>query len=76
MVELLYYAALGRNRKVKKCLTDGVFVDAMNCSHETALFWAAKHNHTSTVKILLHHGADPNKLGLTHLLQIYKIKSI
>lgn len=60
-VDMIYYAALGKKRRVKDCLQDGIFVDAMNFKNETSLLFAAQNGHLPTVTLLLNTGADPNQ---------------
>lgn len=61
-LEIIHYAALGKKGKVEDLLKEGVDIDAMNLSQETALFHAAKHGRLSVAKYLLHYGANPNRL--------------
>ena len=61
-LEIIHYAVLGKKGKVEDLLKEGVDIDAMNLSQETALFHAAKHGRLSVAKYLLHYGANPNRL--------------
>ena len=60
-VRLSYYASKGHLKRVKRCIKDGVDVDACRNSGKTALFHAAQNNREKCVKYLLVCGADPNR---------------
>jgi len=60
-VDMIYHATFEQNRKIRNCLESGVHVDARNFFGETSLLFAAKNGHPSSVRLLLDHGADPNR---------------
>lgn len=73
--DMIYYASLGKKGKVKECLQNGVFVDAMNFKKETSLLFAAKNGHLPTVTLLLDAGANPNQLVFYLLHHTYSLGS-
>lgn len=57
----LHYAAiLGHNHALQTLIDHYASVNVTTLNHESALFMAIRHKHTSTVKLLLSLGADPN----------------
>lgn len=60
-VDIIYHTTLGNIHKIKACLIQGVHADAMNFNHESSLLFASKHGQLQAVKLLLNHGANPNK---------------
>lgn len=60
-VRLLDYAFGGNLRKVKRCINNGVDVDACESSGNSALHHAVSRNQRKCVKYLLSCGADPNR---------------
>jgi ankyrin repeat protein len=56
---LLDAAMHGFREAVEALLDHGADLQAKNCSHFTALHWAAWGGHTEVVKVLLARGADP-----------------
>ena len=60
-IDMIYYASIGKRKKILNLLQEGLHVDALNHNGESALFYAAKKGHLSTVKCLLKYGAEPNR---------------
>lgn len=58
----LHYAVLPRKDNVVTYLLETYGVDADQADNDnwTALYFASKKNHTSCLRLLLQHGADPN----------------
>jgi len=75
--ELMIAAADGDDVEVARLLSAGENINAQGKSGETALMFAVKNNHLSTVKLLIEYGADltmKTALGNT-ALDIAKKKS-
>lgn len=60
-VNLINYASKGNLRKVKRCIENGVVVDACESSGNSALYYAVCRDRRECVKYLLERGADPNR---------------
>ena len=60
-VSLIDYAVRGDVKKVKRCIENGVNVDACESSGDSALYQAVVRNRQKCVKFLLECGADPNR---------------
>lgn len=55
----LHSAAIdGKTSTLKNLLASGIFVDALDKDHATALYYAALNGHVDTVNMLLHFGAN------------------
>jgi hypothetical protein len=60
-VPLVTASAAGADKLVAFLLAHGAEIDQSDFNHDTALSSAVVQGHTSTVKILLDHGANPNQ---------------
>jgi ankyrin repeat protein len=59
---LLQAACAGNGKMVARLIDEGVDVNAGGRHGGTALFLAADQGHTEVVRLLLEHGADPNRI--------------
>lgn len=63
VTEINFHIKAGQGELTIEDIMNEKFVDFRDASELTALHWACAYGQTSTVQLLLSHGADANKLG-------------